>query len=271
MRWPRSLLTPAADDDDDYEKRKAQATKWTHALNATDWTHYTDPRTVVPVVLLTATCLGSYTFYRSYLRRIPQASLIQPTFWRKRSLFGRVTSVGDGDNFRLFHTPGGRLGGWGWLPWRMVPGERAGLKDKTIHVRLAGIDAPELAHFGRPSQPHSQDALDWLTRYILHRRVRAYIYKRDQYDRAVATVYVRRGLLRRDVGLQMLRAGLATVYEAKSGAEYGQLETRYRFAEAWAKTRKKGIWGAGRAAFESPRDYKNRMKDVNNGSPPISI
>lgn len=126
-------------------------------------------------------------------------------------------------------------------------------------MRLAGIDAPELAHFGRPAQPHSQTALDWLTGYVLNRRVRAYAYKRDQYDRVVATVYVWRGFLRRDVGLQMLRAGLATVYEAKSGAEFGVgLEEKYRKAEWLAKRRKKGMWAGKSKNFESPREYKTR-------------
>ena len=124
------------------------------------------------------------------------------------------------------------------------------------------MDAPELAHFGRPSQPFSQDALDWLTKYIMHRRVRAYIYKKDQYDRAVATVYVRRWLLRRDVGLQMLRMGLATVYEAKAGAEFGELEGKYRSAEQWAKLKRKGMWGGSQKDFESPRDYKTRMGNI---------
>ncbi len=124
---------------------------------------------------------------------------------------------------------------------------------------MAGVDAPELAHFGRPSQPFSQEALDWLTSYILHRRVRAYIYKRDHYDRAVATVYIWRWLWKRDVGLQMLRMGLATVYEAKSGAEFGDLEAKYREAEQWAKMRKKGLWGGKKKDFESPRDFKSRM------------
>jgi len=121
--WPWS-----SNDEADKEK----PVKWSQSLNATDWTHYTDPRNVIPVFLLTATILGSYSFYRSYLRRIPQASLIQPGFWRKRSLFGRVTRVGDGDNFRLFHTPGGRLGGWEWFPGRMIPKEKKALQDKTV-------------------------------------------------------------------------------------------------------------------------------------------
>lgn len=89
--------------------------------------------------------------------------------------------------------------------------------------------------------------------------MRAYVYKRDQYDRVVATAYVWKGLLRRDVGLQMLRAGLATVYEAKSGAEFGVgLEEKYRKAEWWAKLRRKGMWAGKSKDFESPRKYKTK-------------
>ena len=124
------------------------------------------------------------------------------------------------------------------------------------------MDAPELAHFGRPSQPFSQDALDWLTTYLLHRRVRARVYRRDQYERAVATVYTWKWFRRRDVGLQMIRAGWATVYEAKSGTEFGGLEAKYRRAENEAKSKKRGIWGGKTVDFESPRDYKTRMTQL---------
>jgi hypothetical protein len=108
---------------------------WTDSLNATNWEHYKDPRNVVPVVLLTAAILGSVRIWRSYLRRIPTPGHVQPAFYRKRSLFGQVTSVGDGDNFHLFHTPGGRLAGWGWL--RDVPAKRSDLKNKTVRSTLA--------------------------------------------------------------------------------------------------------------------------------------
>ncbi|KAL8871322.1 MAG: hypothetical protein Q9174_002818 [Haloplaca sp. 1 TL-2023] len=172
----------------------------------------------------------------------------------------RVQGVGDSDNFRLFHTPGGRLTGWGILPWRRVPDTKKGLQDNTIQIRLAGIDAPEMAHFGKPAQPFSKEAYDFLTSYVLHRRVRAYVHKRDQYDRAVATVYVRRWLMRRDVGLEMLKRGLATVYEAKSGAEYGGMEEKYRKTEMWAKKLRKGMWRGNRKDYESPMDYKKRVK-----------
>ena len=120
-----------------------------------------------------------------------------------------------------------------------------------------------MAHFGRPSQPYSQEAYNWLNSYILHRRARAYYYKKDHYDRAVATVYVRKWFIRRDVGLQMLRAGWATVYEAKTGAEFGAgLEAKYRSAERWAKLKRKGMWAGKQKDYESPGQYKTRMKAI---------
>ncbi|KAK9773466.1 hypothetical protein AB5N19_05234 [Seiridium cardinale] len=256
MPWPFG----SGSGKDDSDKSDRRSVSWTESLNNTDWQHFRDPRNWVPTVLVTTTVLVSLQFYRSYLRRIPGAVHVQPSFFRKRSLFGKVTSVGDGDNFHLFHTPGGRLTGWGWL--RSVPQKKTDLKGKTIPVRLAGIDAPEGAHFGRPAQPFATDALAWLSDYILGRRVRAHIYKRDQYDRIVATVFVRRFLIRRDIGLEMLKRGLATTYEAKSGAEFGGLEEKYKAAESKAKAKKRGMWGAEPEHFESPRDYKTRMASV---------
>src|SRR5205809_8044171 len=91
------------------------------SAGTSDWKEYIEPRNLIPTVLLTTTTLILIHVYRNYLRRIPQVGNIQPGFFRRRSLFGMVTSVGDGDNFRLFHTPGGRLAGWGWFPGRKVP------------------------------------------------------------------------------------------------------------------------------------------------------
>lgn len=144
-------------------------------------------------------------------------------------------------------------------------------RGEQIHIRIAGIDAPELAHFGRPSQPFGQEALDWLTSYILHRRVRAHLHRRDQYERVVATVFVRRGLFRKDVGLEMLKAGMATVYEAKFGSEFGNKESVYREAEEAAKKEGKGMWAkpgvldrwlkGKKEVTESPREFKKRMNE----------
>lgn len=90
-----------------------------------------DPRQLVlPTALSTLGILGLVAFYRRFLRRIPGTAYIKPTAFRKRTLLGRVTSVGDGDGFHLYHTPGGRLAGWGWL--RGIPKSRSDLKNQTV-------------------------------------------------------------------------------------------------------------------------------------------
>jgi endonuclease YncB( thermonuclease family) len=128
-----------------------------------------------------------------------------------------------------------------------------------ISIRIAGIDAPEGAHFGRPAQPFAAEATRFLSDYILHRDVRAYIYKRDHYERIVASVYVRRWLFfRRNVGLEMVKRGLATTYEAKTGAEFGGLQEVYEKAQAKAKRKRLGMWSGKDSDFESPRQYKER-------------
>lgn len=226
---------------------------------------FVQPSTLISTTVLTATILTFVALQRRYARRIPNATSVPQTYilpsQRRftRSLFGRVTTVGDADNFRIYHTPLGLLGLWHTL--RHVPSDPKLLKNNTVHIRLAGIDAPELSHFGRPAQPYSSEALDWLTAYVRGRRVRCYVHKADQYGRVVATAYVRKGLLRRDVGLQMLKAGFATVYEAKSGAEFAskRTEEKYREIEQWAKNKKKGMWQDEK--LESPREYKNRFRD----------
>ncbi len=144
-----------------------------------------------------------------------------------------------------------------------------------IPVRLAGVDAPEASHFGNPAQPFAGEALSFLQNYILGKRVRAYIYKRDQYERVVATVFVRKPpfFLRKDVGLEMLRRGLARTYEAKTGAEFGGEGTEKKYHETQVEARRKGrgLWADEKPGFfglgprkeiESPGQYKARMKGL---------
>ncbi|KAJ5688616.1 endonuclease lcl3 [Penicillium macrosclerotiorum] len=301
MRWPPWRSESSNDDKQPPEcKPSPDSSRPTSATNnpsfPLDWAAFTESRTLISTVVLTSGILLAVRLHRQYLRRFPDATSISPSFLRRRTVFGQVTSVGDGDNFRIYHTPGGRLVGWGWLPWKKVPTTKKELKDKTvcilprrmalcfrpdfgvyltvpsviqIHIRLAGIDAPELAHFGRPEQPFAREAHEWLISYLQNRRVRASVYRQDQYQRVVASVYVRRAFdfppfRRRDVSFEMLKRGLATVYEAKMGAEFGGkvMEQKYRRAEWWAKARSKGLWKDYRRVgsnWESPREYKTRM------------
>jgi hypothetical protein len=125
MPWP--FQSP----DDHDTKRDSSASKTTGwAPNSVS--QFAQPSVLVPTLILTVTTLGAVRLYKSYLRRIPSTEHMKPDVFRRRSIFGRVTSVGDGDNFRIYHTPGGWLGGWGWLPGRRVPKKASELKGQTV-------------------------------------------------------------------------------------------------------------------------------------------
>lgn len=141
---------------------KKAAVSWNDSLNATDWEHFKEPRNWVPTLLVTTTALGLLQFYRSYLRRIPGTNYIAPGYFRRRSLLGRVTSVGDGDNFHLFHTPGGRLAGWGWL--RKIPKDRKEARGRTVCPFLTLFSAsfsrqPTNQGISHPRSPSASPAL----------------------------------------------------------------------------------------------------------------
>jgi endonuclease YncB( thermonuclease family) len=61
------------------------------------------------------------------------------------------------------------------------------LKDQTIHIRIAGVDAPEAAHFGRPAQPYAPEALAWLKNAIEGKTLYCRLIHRDQYSRIVSS------------------------------------------------------------------------------------
>lgn len=199
---------------------------------------------LLPSITAATATLTLVYVYRNFLKRYPDSNSLPPHFFRRKGLYGKVVSVGDADNFRLFHTPGGKWMGWGWL--RQIPEGRKMLKGQTIHIRIAGVDAPEGAHFGKPSQPHSSESLTYLTTLLNSHNVRAHLLRRDQYERVVCSVSLKRkgilGLLgfKHDVGLLMLKAGMAQVYESTYGIEFGKrrgMEERYRAAEEEARAR----------------------------------
>ncbi|CAD6574725.1 MAG: putative endonuclease lcl3 [Cyphobasidiales sp. Tagirdzhanova-0007] len=218
------------------------------------WLH--DPYVSIPITC--SAVLGASLFWRRYFRRIPSAAYVTPrTLSSRKSIRGYVTAIGDADGFRLYHTPGV------WLfarLWR-VPKDKKVLKDKTISIRIAGVDAPECAHFGKPAQPFSEEALSLLTDMVLHRNVKIEMLSKDQYARIVSMVYVRNPIwwpLRKNVSLEMLKAGLAEVY-VNSGAEYGTIgKAKLEAAESKAKRKKRGMWSQKASKYESPAEYKRR-------------
>lgn len=210
----------------------------------------THPKVILLSTGICATGLLAFTLSRRFARVKTPLDMTPSMFGRRMP--GKVTRVGDGDNFRFYHTPGGVFLGWGWL--RHVPTAPKELKDQTLSIRIAGVDAPERLHFGHPAQPYSEEALIWLKNYLTGRRVTIIPYSIDQYHRVVARALVWTWLGRKDVGEQMLRNGTAVVYEAKTGAEFGGMERVYRRVEARAKRQHRGLWGLG--VHVSPGEYK---------------
>lgn len=205
---------------------------------------------------ITGSLVVSYLVYHRYIRRIKTYLDLTPGILEgRRKLYGRVTRVGDGDNFRFFHTPGGVFLGWGWL--RNVPSTRSGLKDQTMMIRLCGVDAPERSHFGKPAQPYSEEALHWLQLYVDGRSVTITPFSIDQYKRVVARAQLWQWTGKKDVSAEMLRIGLGVVYEANSGAEFGANESWYRRLEEQAKRRKRGLWSLG-SKLVTPGQYKKQ-------------
>ncbi|GAA6020355.1 hypothetical protein JCM10207_002078 [Rhodosporidiobolus poonsookiae] len=201
-----------------------------------------------------ATLAASYGIWHRYGRRIRTVDDLRPGDLSPRRLRGVVTRVGDADGFRLFHRPELR-------PLLKPPTGRAELTGETLSVRLAGVDAPEMAHFGKLEQPFAREAFDLLTKTLLNRRVTVEVFQKDRYNRAVANAYVRRWpnpLRRRSVSEILLEEGLATVYE-QQGAVYGGRLAKLKVLETRARERQRGMWALG-GKLESPAEYKRRYR-----------
>lgn len=208
--------------------------------------------------------------YWRYFRRLKNAEYITPReLTLRRTITGRVTSIGDADGFRLYHQPGPPI--LRSLLFR-PPKTAKELKDETLSIRLAGADAPEAAHFGKTEQPFAKEARAELTRLVSDRSVRCEVAHIDQYKRLVATPYVWQPPYifgRTNVSLALIKKGLATVYR-QGGASYGSASFWWKFwfnaqtglsrlerAERVAKRKRIGIWSLGKK-FESPEHYKKR-------------
>ncbi|KNE72146.1 hypothetical protein AMAG_16638 [Allomyces macrogynus ATCC 38327] len=227
---------------------------------------------------------------------IPLRAPAKGTTSKPLRLRGYAVSVGDSDGFRFYHTPTLRPFTPSQLPGRLRN------KDVTISVRLAGIDCPEAAHFGMTAQPFSYEAMAYTVSRLMpgatvrpgaakfargtfstavsqiddnqSRRsptvggvagyVQIDVFRRDQYDRAVAMVWYRpypvwMPWYWRNLSVDLLREGLAVVYR-QAGAEYGGMKEAFENEEAKAKRVRRGLWSKPHLA--SPAEHKKAHRDV---------
>jgi micrococcal nuclease len=144
------------------------------------------------------------------------AALASPCV-QARTVDGVVSHVTDGDTIWVRPADGGA----------------------PLHVRLQGIDAPELCQtFG----PQARAAL---TARLLHQRVQLSLRARDAYDRSVARVSLRG----QDVGAWLVAEG----YAWTSG--YARRSGPYAEQQAQARLDRRGLWASH--ALE-PRLFRRR-------------
>lgn len=219
---------------------------------------------VITTFLITACAVA----VRKSTRRFRTTDDIPMSFVRRQGrLHGVVIAVRDGDNVRIQHTP---------FLHRVIPHLRYRarrsaklLSESTVNIRLAGVDAPECVHGGRPGQPYGKQARTWLQKFATGRYVHCRLHSVDQYRRVIATVYVKHrnpflsrfGLGSKNVGLELVRAGFATVYTG-GGAQYGGTRAlgRYVQAEALARKSKIGMWAKGEESVVLPSEFKRLIK-----------
>lgn len=101
-----------------------------------------------------------------------------------------------------------------------------------VHIRLAGIDAPELDH------PWGKQAKWALVQLCKGQTVTARIRPELSYDRVVAECFLPDG---RDLAAELVRSGMALDWPKFSGGKYRHLETTEARRKLWrADARQRG-------------------------------
>jgi micrococcal nuclease len=126
-------------------------------------------------------------------------------------------------------------------------------------IRLCGIDAPEVAHRGKPGQALGEAAKGKLEALIKAAGGRVIVspIETDRYGRTVAEVFVPlRGEAEKLLNYELVRAGMAYHYRQYSqncpnGA--GSLEA----AEAEAKRQRLGVWARD---YEKPWEFRRAQR-----------
>ena len=239
----------------DYNKGKSNKNSWKFFLSKErhqpKWHEQQNPLIIAALTL--GLTLGLFYLTKRLTRKYRTALDIPPEFFRqKRIIKCHVVAVNDSDNLRVRHLS--FIDKFTNLCFK----RKVDLKYDTINIRLAGIDAPELGHFTKSQpQPLSAEALKWLEVKCLGKTITAQLYRLDQYNRAIAMVWVPKWFfLKKCLNLEMIKAGYACIYR-QGGGEYGGMLDEFERCETEAKKRKIGIWGL--KCLVLPSEYK-RLK-----------
>ena len=140
--------------------------------------------------------------------------------------FALVARVHDGDTLTVIH------------------------QDQTLHVRLSGIDSPEM------NQPFGNDARSFTAELALGRTVTVIEEKTDRYGRLIAWVVLPDG---RNLNHEIVAAGFAWWYRPLSPGNRILAEL-----ESNANQNRRGLWTAGEQAppWEWRRQRTHSMRSA---------
>jgi endonuclease YncB( thermonuclease family) len=128
--------------------------------------------------------------------------------------------------------------------------------NQKFHIRLQGIDAPELKQtFGSVSQQN-------LSRLVLGKQVTIYWTKVDKYRRTVGTIM----LDGQDMNIEQIKAGLAWHFKKYEDEQEAQDRRTYAAAEQQARAAKLGLWQDPDPTV--PGDWRQGVKVKRWGPPP---
>jgi micrococcal nuclease len=113
--------------------------------------------------------------------------------------------------------------------------------EQPVHVRLIGINTPEIAHFGRPGECYGIRAATMTRRLALGRRVtlEAGRERHDRYGRLLAYVRVLGGPV--DLERTLLARGAARTLAIAPNVDRA---AAYAGLEGAARRARRGLWGA---------------------------
>ncbi|KAF7683942.1 putative endonuclease lcl3 [Astathelohania contejeani] len=185
---------------------------------------------------------GSIWLYKTTRRIISIEDLPRNIYGIK--LTGIVTYVGDGDGFRFYHTP--------WFRDKKIVGNI-----KTLSIRIAGIDSPEMRHWDIEEQELAVESKNYLSQLIFRKTVQIILIKIDRYSRILAMVYLPGIIERKNIAIEMVKAGMACVYIGSDFEYCGSID-KLKKTEEDAKRRKIGIWGLNN--YVSPMEHKKKMR-----------
>ncbi len=140
------------------------------------------------------------------------------------TLSGKVVGVADGDTLTVL------------------------VEQRTVHVRVAGIDAPE------KGQPFGQVSKQGLSKCAYGNQIEVEWHKKDKYGRTVGKVTV--GQV--DCGLRQIEQGLAWHYKAYAKEQAPGDRVSYAYAEEAARDARAGLWSAG--APVAPWEYRHQRR-----------